>query len=113
MLCPRDLIEPLAKELRHCYKEFYGSNAIESDSYSRIINHRHFDRLMKVFDEDKANGCEVLLGGNTDREQRYIEPTVIRSNPDAALMKDEIFGPFMPIIEMNSIEEAISFINRR
>ncbi|KAI9592731.1 aldehyde dehydrogenase 3 family member [Syncephalis fuscata] len=113
VLCPRDLIEPLTQELRRCYKNLYDSNALESDSYGRIINERHFDRLMNLFEKDKKDGSKVLLGGASNRDAKYIEPTVVLSNPNAALMKDEIFGPFMPIIEMDSVDDAISFINRR
>ncbi|RKP23542.1 aldehyde dehydrogenase family 3 member B1-like protein [Syncephalis pseudoplumigaleata] len=113
VLCPRDLIEPLMVELRRCYKAFFDGNARRSECYGKIINERHFDRLMGLLEEDKASGCQVLLGGTSDREARYIEPTVILSNAKAALMRDEIFGPFMPIIEMDSVDEAISFVNRR
>ncbi|KAI8054586.1 aldehyde dehydrogenase 3 family member [Syncephalis plumigaleata] len=113
VLCPRDLIEPLMVELRRCYKSFYNNNARDSECYGKIINERHFDRLMGLFEEDKAKGYQVLLGGSSDRSTGYIEPTVILSDGKSALMRDEIFGPFMPIIEMDSVEEAITFINRR
>jgi acyl-CoA reductase-like NAD-dependent aldehyde dehydrogenase len=68
---------------------------------------------MSLFEEDKAKGYQVLLGGSSDRSIGYIEPTVILSDGHSALMRDEIFGPFMPIIEMDSVDEAITFINRR
>ncbi|MGK0314313.1 MAG: aldehyde dehydrogenase (NAD+) [Saprospiraceae bacterium] len=94
-------------------KQMYGSPA-DSESYGRIVNKRHFDRLRSYLDDAKEKGGNVLMGGQTDASQNYIEPTVIGALPDTALLwQEEIFGPILPIRTYSDIKEAIQFINSR
>lgn len=99
--------------ITECHKvllTFYGSNPRESESYSRIVNERHFHRLSKLLE---ASSLEVLVGGNTDKDTRYIEPTLLSSSWDSPLMSDEIFGPLLPILSYDNLEEVIHEINKR
>jgi aldehyde dehydrogenase (NAD+) len=90
-------------------EEFYGLDPKASDSYARIVNERHHDRLTKLL-----GAGTVVTGGESDRETRYIAPTVLRDVPDdAPIMKDEIFGPILPVRSVASIGEAIAFVNAR
>lgn len=86
--------------------EFYGDNPQKSECYPRIISQQHVDRLAKLF-----NDGEVVFGGKVDVQDRYVAPTIIR-NPklDSVLMTDEIFGPVIPIVRINDVEEAIQFM---
>lgn len=75
----------------------------------KIVNEHHVDRLQKMIE---TSGGKVVHGGQVDREDKFVELTVIL-NPkiDSKLMTEEIFGPIIPIIPFSSIENAISMIN--
>ncbi len=76
----------------------------ESSHYMKIINERNFDRLTKLIDKEK-----VLLGGNYDREKRHIEPTVMKNVTwQDAVMQEEIFGPILPVLSFETLDEAFS-----
>jgi aldehyde dehydrogenase (NAD+) len=87
----------------------FGSEPSDSPVYGRIVNQRHFDRLSKLL----ASG-RVIVGGQTDRERKYIAPTVLADvAPDSPVMAEEIFGPILPIISVPSLDAAIEFITSR
>jgi aldehyde dehydrogenase (NAD+) len=82
-----------------------------NDMGMRIVNERQFDRLVGYLEATKG---EVAIGGHSDRDSLTIEPTVIVDpDPDEPAMTDEIFGPILPVIEVDSVDEAISFANGR
>jgi aldehyde dehydrogenase (NAD+) len=90
-------------------KEFYGENPQQSKDLGRIINEKHFLRLSKLM--EKGN---ILMGGQTDINDLYIAPTLIDGiTPDDPIMQGEIFGPLLPIIEFEKLDEAIQFVNSR
>lgn len=77
----------------------------------RIVNRRQFDRVASLI--DKADGV-VAFGGGVDEEQLGVEPTVIVDpSPDSAVMAGEIFGPVLPVLAVESLDEAIAFVNAR
>ena len=76
-----------------------------------IVNRRHFDRLTGYLAETKGT---VALGGGSDVSSRRIQPTVVLDpDPDEPLMRDEIFGPILPIVTVQSLDDAITFVNSR
>lgn len=81
---------------------FYGDSVRHSPDYGRIINSRHFERL-----ESYLEGSEVLLGGELDKDDLYISPTLIRGDLAAKVMQEEIFGPILPIMTSESLSSAI------
>jgi aldehyde dehydrogenase (NAD+) len=87
--------------------DFYGDDPKTSDSYGRIVSDRHFTRLNTLM-----SGGTVAVGGDTDSTQRYISPTVL-DNVDLSsqLMNEEIFGPLLPVIGVDSVDNAITHIN--
>lgn len=101
-------IKPILLEKLISYiKTFFGDNPQQSADLGRIVNERQFDRLVGLLDEGK-----ILIGGHHDRGDRYIAPTLIdQVSPDAKVMADEIFGPILPILEYDQIEEAIALVN--
>ena len=88
---------------------FYGKNPAQSPDYGRIINARHLVRLQSYLE-----GQKVICGGQVDENTRYMAPTLVQ-NPALAspLMQQEIFGPILPIVGLERIEQATDFINQR
>jgi len=87
-------------------REMYGDDVAASESFGRIVNERHFDRLTALMDSGK-----VEIGGQTDRDKKFIAPTVLSGvTKDSAVMQEEIFGPVLPIVRIANLDEAIDFI---
>ncbi|PYG90359.1 aldehyde dehydrogenase (NAD+) [Ruminiclostridium sufflavum DSM 19573] len=105
----KEIRDEFIKKLINTSEAFYGSNPIKNEQYSKIINERHFNRLLSLI--DKQN---IIYGGNYDKERLKISPTVIYPvTKDSKIMQDEIFGPVMPIMEYENIDEVIGYINDR
>lgn len=99
----------LVKALADAVRGFYGPDPRQSTDYGRIVNDAHFRRLEKLLGDG-----EVVVGGETDESSRYIAPTVLRNvRADAPIMEEEIFGPILPVVTVDGVGEAISFVNRR
>jgi aldehyde dehydrogenase (NAD+) len=92
--------------------DFYGDDPLVSPDYGRIVNTRHWDRLTELLD---AGGYDsTICGGHGERSARYLPPTVLAGvKPDAALMRQEIFGPILPVLTVDDIDEAVRFVNDR
>jgi aldehyde dehydrogenase (NAD+) len=101
----------LVERLRHEIAEFFGPDQSSSESFGRIVSERHLERLRGLAD---SAGGEVHAAGEADSARRYM-PTTIIVDPDPAstLMQEEIFGPVLPVIGVDSIDEAIAFVNAR
>ncbi|KAL0973952.1 hypothetical protein UPYG_G00213360 [Umbra pygmaea] len=107
ILCETSIQNKVVECIRNTLQEFYGSDPKSSPDYCRIINPRHFSRLM-----DLLEGCTVALGGESDPSQCYIAPTVVQDVPrHDKLMQEEIFGPLLPIVTVSDVSDAIRFIN--
>ncbi|KAK4481306.1 hypothetical protein RD792_012191 [Penstemon davidsonii] len=103
------LVDGLTSEL----KKFYGKDPMQSNDFSSIINSRHFDRLTSLLDDEKVSG-KVVFGGQRDKSNLKIVPTIVLNPPDDSLiMNDEIFGPLLPIITVNKVEDGIGKINAK
>ncbi|BDH06516.1 aldehyde dehydrogenase family protein [Streptomyces seoulensis] len=87
----------------------YGTDPAASPEYGRIINERHFDRLSGLLGSGR-----VAVGGGSDRADKYIAPTVLADvAPEAPVMREEIFGPILPIVTVPDLDAAVDFINDR
>ena len=98
------------RELKDAIRRFYGEDAKSSPDYGRIVNERHMHRLGAMLSNDRRS---VIYGGAVDEAERYIGPTVL-SPPDAenaACMKEEIFGPLLPVFSYKDIREPLAYIN--
>ncbi|KAJ1380149.1 Aldehyde/histidinol dehydrogenase [Sesbania bispinosa] len=101
------LVDALKIELENCY----GKNPMESKDLSRIVNSNHFARLTKLLDDDKVAG-KIVHGGERDESKLKIAPTILLDVPrDSLIMGEEIFGPLLPIITVNKLEESFDVIN--
>jgi aldehyde dehydrogenase (NAD+) len=103
--------DELVAELKQAIHDFYGEDPKESPDYGRVINSRNFDRLAGFLSKD--NGT-IAAGGQTDPDQRYIGPTVLVDVPvDSPIMQEEVFGPILPVLEIDSVEKVIDWVNER
>eukprot|EP01080_Neovahlkampfia_damariscottae_P008986 gene8986-1085_t len=108
ILAEKSIEEKLYSKIVENIEAFYGKNAKESNAYSRIINKRHTERLSKLLPKD------IAYGGDVDADDHYLSPTILRNvKKEDEVMKDEIFGPILPIIPIESFKEAVDFINER
>ena len=100
--------DELIEEMKQAIRRFYGKDAQKSADYGRIIADRHFDRLAKILEEDQAY---IVEGGHMDREERYIEPTILATSDwNSASMQDELFGPVLPVLPYDNLGLAIQQI---
>ena len=98
--------DALIAEMKNVLQKFFGDDPQSSEYYGKIINEKQFDRLIKYFTDGK-----VVHGGKTDKNKLYIEPTLMTDvSVDNAIMRDEIFGPILPIISFDTMDEALSII---
>ncbi|CAL1698978.1 unnamed protein product [Somion occarium] len=111
VLVLREVEEQFIRELQQVYTAFFGSDPAKSDSISRIVSPQHTLRIKNLVESTKGN---ILIGGQIDVNERYVAPTIVTDVPgDDSLMTDEIFGPVLPIISVDSLNQAIGFINSR
>ena len=100
--------DKLIGAIEHELFEMYGSDRLGSADYCKIINRRHFDRLRPYLDEG-----HVVIGGRVDEQACRIEPTVLTDvDENASVMAEEIFGPILPVLEVEDLDAAIAFIRR-
>jgi acyl-CoA reductase-like NAD-dependent aldehyde dehydrogenase len=105
----KDVAKPFLEYLKDTIVQFYGDDPQKSPDYGRIVDDRHFDRLVGLL----ASGT-IYCGGQHDRCDRFIAPTVLVDvSPDSPVMQEEIFGPILPVLEVGRVNEAIDFVNAR
>jgi aldehyde dehydrogenase (NAD+) len=105
----KDVAKPFLGHLKEAILHFYGDDPQKSPDYGRIVNTRHFDRLVGLL----ASGT-IYHGGRHDRAGRFIAPSVlVNVSPDAPVMQEEIFGPILPVLEVDSVLQVIDFVNAR
>ncbi|GAO51540.1 aldehyde dehydrogenase [Saitoella complicata NRRL Y-17804] len=104
--------DELVAEFRKSLEKFYGEDdkIAEIENYGRIVNDVHCKRIAKALQESKGT---IAFGGHVKIEERFIAPTIVTGvTHDDTLMSDEIFGPVLPIVTVNSVDEAVQFVNK-
>ncbi len=106
VLCEKSVKDEFVKAVKEEIIKQYGDNPLKAEDYGKIINEKHFERIIGLIDKDK-----VVYGGQYERDTLKIEPTVI-DNVDwnDAVMQEEIFGPLMPIIIFDDFDEIIPML---
>ena len=100
--------ESLIAALKKVIIQFFGDKPEESHNYGKIINEKQFNRLINYLQQGK-----ILHGGRTDKEKLFIEPTIIDNvNLESSVMKEEIFGPILPVISFGTKAEALKIIEQ-
>lgn len=109
LLIHRDVKEQFVAEYKRALAGLHGSDASKSKHYVRIVSDRAFERVAGYM-----NDGVVRVGGRVDASERYIEPTLLDNVAlDSAVMREEIFGPVLPMITIGGVDEAVDFIRDR
>ena len=109
ILIDKSVKKEFMKHLIINIKQMYGDDPLNNPDYGKMINKKHFDRVIKLINEEK-----LLIGGQSDVARLKIAPTVLDNvTPDDAVMQEEIFGPVLPVITVNDMDEAYKFIQDR
>lgn len=106
----RGFEQKLISALVNAIAKTYGPDIRTSKDFGRIINERQFSRLAKTIDECKDT---IVHGGRIDSNDFFVEPTIFLSPPlDSELMRSEIFGPLLPIVVYDTVQEAVQYIRK-
>ncbi|HBN26787.1 MAG TPA: aldehyde dehydrogenase family protein [Desulfobacteraceae bacterium] len=109
LLVDHEVKDRLIEKLLLYVNKFFGPNPMESNDFVRIVNKANVIRL-----EELMKAGTIITGGTTDPENCYVAPTIITDiKPEDPIMKEEIFGPLLPVMEYQALAEAIEFINSR
>ena len=109
LLVQREKKDALLAQIAREIVRMYGEHPLESPDYGKIINEKHFRRLLGLLDSDK-----LVLGGERDPAALRIAPTILDNvTGEDPVMQEEIFGPILPVLPVDSLEEAISFVRER
>jgi aldehyde dehydrogenase (NAD+) len=101
--------EKLINRMKEYITVFYGTNPLASIDYPKIINDNHFNRLL-----DLLKGENIVLGGQYSHKTNQISPTLIdNASWESPIMQEEIFGPLLPVLEYENLNEVISIVNKR
>jgi aldehyde dehydrogenase (NAD+) len=117
ILIDEKLKEPFTKKLIEQVHKLFAENGgpiEESANYCRIVNEKHFRRLNEILSDALTGGAQLELGGNAKAATRFIHPTIL-SNVSASsrIMEEEIFGPLLPIVSYQKIDDAIKIVNSK
>lgn len=109
IMVDKDVLPAFVEQLKKAFKEFQPKGARAAEDYGIVINERSWLRLKAMLDNTKG---KILIGGNTDKATLFFEPTVVEvSSAEDSLLKDESFGPLIPILAVNDLDEAIRTAN--
>lgn len=109
VLVDKDVEIDFIERITEYIKEFVGEDPVSSPDYGKIINEKHFKRLLGLIDEKK-----VVFGGKSNSETLKISPTILKAvTVEDAIMQEEIFGPILPIITYGALDEAIDIVKAK
>jgi len=109
VLVDRRIRDGLLAALRRAVRAFYGDDPSKSLDYGRIINRKHFDRLTAYLGDG-----QIVCGGQHEAGDLYLAPTILTgAPPDAPVMREEIFGPILPVLEYDSLEDGLALLRDR
>ena len=101
--------ESFIVEMKKTLVNYFGETIEDKEDFGRIVSERHFLRLREMLEVDRK---AILFGGKSNRDTRFIEPTILDATWDSATMQEEIFGPILPILTYKELEKAIESIRK-
>ncbi|KIK94969.1 hypothetical protein PAXRUDRAFT_33229 [Paxillus rubicundulus Ve08.2h10] len=114
VLVPREKQDELVEGFEKAYQAFFPNGALDDSHYGSIVNEMHFNRLSSLLDRTKGEKVTRVMEGRKDVTRKRFEPTVVKDVKGGdSLLEEEIFGPVLAIIPIDSLEEAIAFVKAR
>lgn len=111
VLVQRDKQDELVKAFQKHYNSFFPEGALDSPLFGSIVSDLHYKRLTSLLSRTKG---EVVLQGRADAARRRLEPTIVKDVADGdSLLEEELFGPILPLVPVDSLKQAIDFVNSR
>ncbi|MDZ4993073.1 aldehyde dehydrogenase family protein [Clostridium perfringens] len=105
----KDIEEEFIKKLEEEIKTQFGEEPLKSEDYSKMVNEREFNRVLSYINKDK-----LVFGGNYNKETLQIEPTILKDVTwDDSVMEREIFGPILPILSFENLDDVVKIINSK
>ena len=109
VMCHESVHDKFLSLAHRVVREYFGEDPQKSKDFGRIVTERHTARLIKLL-----KGADILLGGESDVEKRYIAPTIVHNvQASDPLMQEELFGPILPVLRVKSLDEAVAFIKSK
>lgn len=109
IMVDREILPLFIEQLKIAMKEFYPNGTKSSPDFARIVNKRHYLRIKRMLD---GTGGKILMGGEVDETQNYIDITVVQvEDENDSMIVDESFGPLIPLLAIDSVDDAIRIAN--
>ncbi len=109
LLIDKDIKDEFLQIFKSTVQKMYGEKPLENQNYGKMINEKHYSRVMGLIDQEK-----VVLGGKGRDNELRIEPTVLDNvTENDAVMQEEIFGPVLPVLTYDKLDETVEFIEKR
>ncbi len=113
VLIHKSVKEKFIEQCKYWINTYFGDEPEKSDSYGRIVNKKHFDRLVSHLENTPSN-AKIIHGGETEPTAKFISPTIVSDLEDnSTLLKEEVFGPILPIVTYDDLEKAVNYINEK
>ncbi|MCU4377632.1 coniferyl aldehyde dehydrogenase [Acinetobacter haemolyticus] len=112
-LVPRDKVDQFVEECKANFSAMYGNSIRDNPNYTSIVNDRHFKRLLEILDDAKAKGAQIIACAEYDRDQdarRMPVHIVLNCTADMRILKEELFGPVLPVVAYDALDDAIAYI---
>ncbi|WP_038342811.1 coniferyl aldehyde dehydrogenase [Acinetobacter sp. A47] len=112
-LVPKEKVDAFVAECQSSFMTMYGAGFSSNSNYTSIINERHLNRLLDILEDAKAKGADVIVCGEYDRTRdarRMPVHIVLNCTPDMRILKEELFGPVLPVVAYDTLDEAIQYI---
>lgn len=117
VLATQSVLDELAGHIAEAVRDMFGSAIEKNPDYGRIVNLRHFERLdgfLALARNSEPGAGDIVVGGESNEKSLFVEPSVLMNvSRDASIMEDEIFGPILPLIPVEDLDDAIRCVNER
>lgn len=104
----KEIKNELIQNIKEKLQTYFPNGYETTKDFGRIINERHFERLVRYLDD-----VEIIFGGNHNKKDKFIEPTLVNATEHSKIMQEEIFGPILPLIEFDNVENIIEKIQEK
>ncbi|MGA6137756.1 coniferyl aldehyde dehydrogenase [Acinetobacter dispersus] len=112
-LVPKEKVDQFVAECQANFTAMYGNNISQNSNYTSIVNDRHLKRLLDILDDAKAKGAQIIACGEYDHDKdarRMPVHIVLNCTAEMRILKEELFGPVLPVVAYDTVDDAIDYI---